>query len=50
MKLPQLLVGERHKTLSMIGQIGAGKSLVPSGSKALPEPIMTQIFVAIWSQ
>ena len=28
--------------------IGSGNGLVPSGSKPLPEPMLTQIYVAIW--
>ena len=28
--------------------IGSGNGLVPSGNKPLPEPMMTQISVAIW--
>ena len=28
--------------------IGSGNGLVPSGNKPLPEPMLTQIYVAIW--
>ena len=28
--------------------IGSGNGLVPSGNKPLPEPMLTQIFIAIW--
>ena len=28
--------------------IGSGNGLVPSGTKPLPEPMLTQIYVAIW--
>ena len=28
--------------------IGSGNGLVPSGNKLLPEPMLTQIYVAIW--
>ena len=28
--------------------IGSGNGLVPSGSKPLPEPMLTQIYVAMW--
>ena len=28
--------------------IGSGNVLVPSGNKPLPEPLLTQIYVAIW--
>ena len=28
--------------------IGSGNGLVPSGTKPLPEPVLTQIYVAIW--
>ena len=28
--------------------IGSGNDLVPSGNKALPEPMLTQIYVTIW--
>ena len=28
--------------------IGSGNGLVPSGSKPLPEPMFTQIYVTIW--
>ena len=28
--------------------IGSGNGLVPTGNKPLPEPMLTQIFVAIW--
>ena len=28
--------------------IGSGNGLVPSGSKPLPEPMLTQIYVTIW--
>ena len=31
-----------------ISQIGSGNGLVPSGNKPLPEPMLTQIYVAIW--
>ena len=30
--------------------IGSGNGLVPSGSKPLPEPVLTQFSVAIWHQ
>ena len=30
--------------------IGSGKGLVPSGNKPLTGPMLTRIFVAIWSQ
>ena len=30
--------------------IGSGNGLVPSGNKPLPEPMLTQIGVAIWPQ
>ena len=30
--------------------IGAGNGLVPSGNNPLPEPMLTQIYVAIWHQ
>ena len=30
------------------GNIGSGNGLVPSGNKPLPEPMLTQISVAIW--
>ena len=29
-------------------KIGSGNGLTPSGTKPLPEPMLTQIFVAIW--
>ena len=29
--------------------IGSGHGLVPSGNMPLPEPVLTQISVAIWS-
>ena len=29
--------------------IGSGNGLVPSGNKPLPEPMLTQIYVAKWS-
>ena len=28
--------------------VGTGKGLVPSGNKPLLEPMLTQIFVAMW--
>ena len=28
--------------------IGSGNGLVPSGNKPLPEPMLTQIYVAKW--
>ena len=28
--------------------IGSGNGLVPSGNKPLPEPMLTQIYVATW--
>ena len=28
--------------------IGLGNGLVPSGNKPLPEPMFTQVYVAIW--
>ena len=28
--------------------IGSGYGLVPSGSKPLPEPMLTQIYIALW--
>ena len=28
--------------------IGSGDGLVPSGNKSLPEPMLTQIYAAIW--
>ena len=28
--------------------IGSGNSLVPSGNKPLPKPMLTQIYVVIW--
>ena len=28
--------------------IGSGNGLVPSGNKPLPEPMLTQFFVALW--
>ena len=31
------------------GNIGSGNGLVPSGNKALPEQMLTQIYVAICS-
>ena len=37
---------ERHRRWKV--NIGSGNGLVPSGNKPLPEPILTQIFVAIW--
>ena len=30
--------------------IGSGNGLVPSGNKPLPEPMLTQTYVAIWCQ
>ena len=30
------------------GNIGSGNGLVPDGTKPLPEPVFTQIYVAIW--
>ena len=30
--------------------IGLGNGLVPLGNKPLPEPMLTQIYVAIWRQ
>ena len=30
--------------------IGPGIGLVPSGDKPLPEPMLTQVYVAIWHQ
>ena len=34
----------------MISQhcVGSGDGLVPPGNKSLPEPILTEIYVAIW--
>ena len=28
--------------------IGSGNGLVPDGTKPLPEPVLAQIYVAIW--
>ena len=28
--------------------IGSGNGFVPSGNKPLPEPVLTQIYFAIW--
>ena len=42
--------GERQMTSLMISQynIGSGNGLVPSGNKPLSEPMLTQIYAAIW--
>ena len=32
----------------MISYIGSGNGLVPSGNKPSPEPMLAQIYVAIW--
>ena len=37
---------ECHKTSLM--NIGSGNGLVPSGNKPLPEPMLTNIYFAIW--
>ena len=45
-------IGDVRLTLWPMGNlnvnIGSGNGLVPSGSKPLPEPMLTQISVAIW--
>ena len=45
MELPS---GDNHWTSLMVVNIDLGNGLVPSGNKPLPEPMLTQIFVAIW--
>ena len=45
--LANLPIGKCHQNSLMI-KIDSGKGLVPSGNKPLPEPKMTQIYVAIW--
>ena len=45
-KLPS---GECHNASLMISHhFGSGNGLVPSGTKPMPEPMLTQIFVTIW--
>ena len=34
--------------LDLTVNIGSGNSLVPSGNKPLPEPMLIQTIVAIW--
>ena len=34
--------------LDLTDYIGSGNGLVPSGDKPLPEPMLTQIYVAKW--
>ena len=43
----QLPLDELHRILLMIN-IGSGNGLVPSGTKPLPEPVLAQIYLAIW--
>ena len=43
MWMPQNLTNEKVN-------IGSGNGLMPSGSKPLPEPVLTKIYVAIWPQ
>ena len=44
----------QYEIMNVIGlhwwsvNIGSGDGLVPSGNKPLPEPMLTQISVAIW--
>ena len=47
MKLPSV---EYHKTLAhfWLINIGSGNGLVPDGTKPLPEPVLTQIYVNMW--
>ena len=40
----ELPTGEYHKAIN----IGSGNGLLLSGNKPLSEPMLTQIFVAIW--
>ena len=50
----QILVIDGCPNMNVIGllwwsvNIGSGNGLVPSGTKPLPEPMLTQISVAIW--
>ena len=44
----KLFSGDWRRTLLMISQHWSGNGLVPSGNKPLPEPMLTQIYVAIW--
>ena len=46
----KLLSGEYHGNLANENwvNIGSGKGLVLSGSKPLPETMLTQIYIAIW--
>ena len=37
---------EWHRTLLIINQHGSGNGLVPSGTKPLPEPMLTQFCAA----
>ena len=46
--LLKLSSDECHWTLLMRDQHGSDNGLVPSGNKPLPEPMLTQIYVAIW--
>ena len=39
---------DQHAGGKWLINIVSGNGLVPSGNKALPEPILTQIFVAKW--
>ena len=43
-----LSLDESHWTELMLVNIGSGNGLVLSGNKPLPEPMLTQIYVAIW--
>ena len=38
------------KTFDDKSTFGSGNGLIPSGRKILPEPLLTQICVAIWHQ
>ena len=42
--------GECHETLWLQVNFGSRNSLVPSGIKLLPEPMLTKIYIAIWRQ
>ena len=42
---PQVNATRRHGWLI---NIASGNGLVPSGTKPLPEPVLTQIYVNIW--
>ena len=44
--LERLMLGECHRTPLMIDNIGSGNGLMPSGNKPLPEPVLSQIYVA----